>query len=134
MASVLLFLRLHEVLAIHARGIEEFGGTHGVRDAGALEAALMAAENRAYYEQATLTTCAATYAYHLTQAHAFLDGNKRVAAAVSEIFLELNGAELQATNDELVDFFLAIASGEVDRQKVEQWFLQRVAVKREPFQ
>jgi death-on-curing protein len=127
--SVFLFLRPHEVRAIHARGIEEFGGTHGVRDAGALEAALMAAENRAYYEQVTLTICAATYAYHLTQAHAFLDGNKRVAAAVAEIFLELNGAELRASNDELVDFFLAIAAGEADRQKVEQWFTERVFVK-----
>lgn len=68
MEGTLVFLRLHEVLAIHARGIEEFGGLHGVRDAGALEAALTAAENRVYYEQATLSTCAATYAYHLTQA------------------------------------------------------------------
>lgn len=132
MGSVLLFLRLHEVLAIHARGIDEFGGIRGVRDAGALESALAAAENRAYYEQATLTTCAATYAYHLTQAHAFLDGNKRVAAAVAEIFLELNSAELRASNDELVAFFLAIAASEVDRQQVELWFEQRVAVKQKP--
>jgi death-on-curing protein len=84
-----LFLRTYEVLAIHVRAIEEFGGLHGVRDAGALEAALTAAKNRVYYEQATLTTCPATYAYHLTQAHAFLDGNKRAAAAVAEIFLDL---------------------------------------------
>jgi len=103
----LLFLRTHEVLALHARAIEEFGGLHGVRDAGALEAALTAVENRAYYEQATLTICAATYAYHLTQAHAFLDRNKRVAAAVAEIFLELNGAELRTTDEQIVAVFLA---------------------------
>jgi death-on-curing protein len=53
------------VLAIHARAITEFGGVHGVRDEGALEAALTAAEYRTYYEQALLTICAATYAYHL---------------------------------------------------------------------
>ena len=128
----LLFLRTHEVLAIHARAIEEFGGLHGVRDAGALEAALRAAENRAYYEQATLTICAATYAYHLTQAHAFLDGNKRVAAAVAEIFLELNGAELRSTDDQIVALFLAIAAGQISRQDVEQRFAQRVALKQEP--
>ncbi len=132
MESTLLFLRTHEVLAIHAHAIEEFGGGHGVRDAGALEAALTAAENRAYYEQATLITCAATYAYHLTQAHAFLDGNKRVAAAVAEIFLELNGAELHTTNDEIVSLFLDIAAGQVARQDVEQWFAQRVAFKPKP--
>lgn len=100
MEGALLFLRMHEVLAIHARGIEEFGGLPGVRDAGALEAALTAAENRTYYEQATLITCAATYAYHLTQAHAF--------------------------NDEIVTLFLAIAAGQIARQDVERWFSQRV--------
>jgi death-on-curing protein len=124
-----LFLRTHEVLALHARAIEEFGGLHGMRDAGALEPALTAAENRAYYEQASLATCAATYAYHLTQAHAFLDGNKRLAAAVAEIFLELNGAELRTTDEEIVAVFLVIAAGQVSRQDVDQWFVQRVVVK-----
>jgi death-on-curing protein len=123
---------MHEVLAVHTRAIEEFGGLHGVRDVGGLEAALRAVEHRAYYEQATLTTCAATYAYHLTQAHAFLDGNKRVAAAVAEIFLELNGAELRATDDDVVALFLAIAAGQVARQDVEQWFAQWVVFKQEP--
>jgi death on curing protein len=120
------------VLAIHARAIEKFGGLHSVRDTRALEAALMAVANRAYYEQAPLTTCAATYAYHLTQAHAFLDGNKRVAAAVAEVFLELNGAELRTSNEEIVAMFLAIAAGQVSRQDVEQWFAQRVICKQEP--
>ena len=118
--------------AIQARAIEAFGGLHGVRDAGALEAALTAVENRADDEQATLTTCAATYAYHLTQAHAFLDGNKRVSAAVAEIFLELNGAELQTTDEEIVAVFLAIAAGQVSCQVVEQWFAQRVVFTQEP--
>jgi death-on-curing protein len=128
----LLFLRTYEVLALQARAIEEFGGLHGVRDVGALEAALTAAENRAYYEQASLSLCAATYAHHLTQAHAFLDGNKRLAAAVAEIFLELNGAELQATDEEIVAVFVAIAAGEVSHQDVEQWFAQRGVFKQEP--
>jgi death-on-curing protein len=109
--------------------MEVFGGLLGVRDEGAVETALIAAENRAYYEQASLTTCAVTYAYHLTQAHAFLDGNKRVAAAVAEIFLELNGAELRATDDQIVALFLAIAAGQLSRQDVEQWFAQWVVYK-----
>lgn len=102
-----------------------------MRDVGALEAALTAVENRAHYEQATVAICAATCAYHLTQAHAFVDGNKRVAAAVAEIFVELNTAELRATNEEIVTLFLAIASGQVSRQDVEQWFTQQVVLKKE---
>ena len=67
-----------DVLTVHARLIAETGGSVGLRDAGLLESALAAAENRHGYEAADLATCAATYAYHLTQAHAFIDGNKRV--------------------------------------------------------
>lgn len=121
-----LFLRKHEALDIHARLIGEFGGSHGLRDESALESALAAAENRDYYEGADLATCAATYAYHLSQAHAFFDGNKRIAAAVSEIFLEINGARLGATNEQIVSLFLDIAAGNRTRDQVEQFFLQYV--------
>ena len=70
-----------------------------------------------------MAVCAATYAYHLSQANAFLDGNKRVAAAVSEIFVELNGGYLNASNDQIVELFLAIAAGEKSRVEVEQIFV-----------
>jgi death-on-curing protein len=119
-----LFPRKQEVLDIHARLIEEFGGTHGLRDEGALESALLAAENREYYEAADLASCAATYAYHLTQAHAFVDGNKRIAAAISEIFLKINGAQLELANEQLVTLFLDIAASKLSRDEVEQVFKQ----------
>jgi death-on-curing protein len=121
-----LFLRKQEVLSIHAQSIQSFGGLPGVRDEGALESALAAVENRAYYESADLSTCAATYAYHLTQAHAFVDGNKRVAAAVAEIFLEVNGARLNATNEQLVTLFLGVAAGQLSRDDVVELFRQWV--------
>jgi death on curing protein len=117
-----LFPRKHEVLDIHAQLIEVFGGTHGLRDEAALESALTAAEKREYYENADLATCAATYAFHLTQAHAFVDGNKRIAAAVSEIFLELNEARLNATDEQIVTMFIDIAAGKLSRDEVEEFF------------
>lgn len=121
-----LFLRKQEVLGIQARLIKKFGGSQGLRDEGALESALAAAVNREYYERADLATCAATYAYHLSQAHAFVDGNKRIAAAVSEIFLEINGARLDATNEQIVGLFLDIAAGNLLREQVEQFFLEHL--------
>ena len=121
-----LFPRKKEALDIQARLVEEFGGGHGLRDESALESALAAAENREYYEGAGLAMCAATYAYHLSQAHAFVDGNKRIAAAVSEIFLELNGARLSATNEQIVSLFLDIAAGNLSCAQVEQFFLRWV--------
>ncbi len=124
-----MFLSKEEVLAIHARLIDVFGGSYGLRDEGALESALVAAKNRAVYENASPAVCAATFAYHLSQAHPFLDGNKRVAAAVSEIFLEINGARLNATNDEIVSLFLSIAAGSLSRDEVEEFFMGRVESK-----
>ena len=109
-----------DVLTIHARLIEETGGSSGLRDQGSLESALTAAENRYNYENADLITCAATYAFHLTQAHAFIDGNKRIAAAITETFLESNGSELTMTNNEVVQLFLNIAAGRLTREDVEK--------------
>ncbi len=115
-----------DVLAIHARLNAETGGSAGLRDEGALESALTAGENRQYYEGADLATCAATYAYHLSQAHAFNDGNKRIAAAVSETFLEVNDARLEMTNEEVVELFLNIAAGQLTRDDVEKVFREHV--------
>ena len=120
----MIFLDKHDILAIQEQLIEEFGGIHGIRDDDALESALAAVHNRVYYEQADLIVCSATYAYHLTQAHAFLDGNKRIGAAAAEIFLEINGASLQATNDQIVDLFLKIAAGKLSREDVETIFVR----------
>ncbi|HSV33403.1 MAG TPA: type II toxin-antitoxin system death-on-curing family toxin [Pyrinomonadaceae bacterium] len=109
-----------DVLAVHARLIAETGGRTGIRDEGLLESALAAAENRFNYEDADLVQCAATYAYHLTQAHPFVDGNKRVAAAITETFIESNGSELRINDDEVVELFLKIAAGTKSRDSVEE--------------
>lgn len=122
----MLFLSKQEIIDIHQQLINQFGGIHSLRDEGALESALAAAENRAYYENVGLAACAATYAWHLSQAHAFLDGNKRIAAAAAEIFLEINGAKLNAENEQLVALFLQIAGSEMSREDVENWFIKSV--------
>ena len=118
-----------DVLTIHARLIAETGGSGGVRDEGLLESALAAAENRHHYEGSDVVACAAAYAYHLSQAHAFVDGNKRVAAAITETFLETNGNRLSMTDDEVVKLFLDIASGALNRDQVEKELRERVETK-----
>lgn len=89
-----------------------------------LESALNAAANRYNYETEDLAKLAATFAYHLSQAHAFVDGNKRIAAVVSELFLKLNGAKINVTNDEIVELFLDIASSKLSRDDVEEKFAE----------
>ena len=124
----MIFPSKAKIIEYHAQQIECFGGSHGLRDEGALESALAAAENRYFYEKADVVLCAATYAYHLCQAHAFIDGNKRIAAEAAELFLEINRASLQASDEELEELILGIAAGQITREEVEQRFAQWVVL------
>lgn len=128
----MIFPEKLDVLTVHATLIAETGGTSGLRDEALLESALVTAKNRYHYEAADVVSCAATYAYHLTQTHAFWDGNKRVAAAITEAFLETNGFELMMSNEEIVTLFLAIASSQLSREEVEQRLRESVKIKTEP--
>jgi death-on-curing family protein len=84
---------LQEVLAIHELSIERYGGASGVRDMGAIEAALFRPQS-GYY--ADIIEEAAALIESLLINHPFVDGNKRTAFAVWYIFLEINGHLLAA--------------------------------------
>jgi death on curing protein len=84
----MLFPRKAEVLEIHRQLLEYFGGRPGLRDEGLLDSALLAAANRQHYEGADLATCAATYAFHLTRNHPFVDGRACARAVSGTVILE----------------------------------------------
>ncbi len=83
-----LFLSVDEVLAIHERVIDAFGGATGVRDLGLLESALFRPQS-GYYEN--LETMAAALFESLLINDPFIDENKRVAFFATDVFLRLNG-------------------------------------------
>ena len=85
------FLSVEEVEVLHHRSIARYGGTLGLRDRGGLEAAVDQPRNTFHYGQGDLFDVAATYAFHIAESQAFLDGNKRTAVAAAFVFLELNG-------------------------------------------
>lgn len=91
-----LYPTLNEVLVLHERLIARFGGKAGVRDLGLLESALMRPQT-GYYQ--SLSQQAAALLQSLTQNHAFIDGNKRVAFATAAIFLRMNGYRLKVDAD-----------------------------------
>lgn len=122
-------LDVFQVLALHERLIAESGGASGVRDFGALESALAQPEMTLGGEELcpTLIEKAGALAYSLCMNHPFVDGNKRVAHAAMEIFLVLNGLEINAPVDEQEKLFLDLASGKVSRKDLTEW-LQRKTV------
>jgi len=77
-----------EAMEMHRLLIDEFGGMHGLRDNGLLEAAIYRPQN-GYYDD--LIHEAAALMESLANNHAFLDGNKRISFAVTDTFLRMNG-------------------------------------------
>ncbi len=87
----LRFITLDETMQLHAKSLALFGGSEGVREPGLIESALASAVNERAYGRGDEFAVAAAYAFHLSQAQAFVDGNKRTAVAASMMFLRLNG-------------------------------------------
>jgi death-on-curing protein len=114
------------VLAIHNRLLSQFGGSEGIRDAGLLDSALARPKNRFAYAEAPLIlpALAAAYAFGICRNHPFVDGNKRTAMAVAMIFLEWNGAEVIATQEDAYLTFLGLAAGTVSEDELTAWFVQ----------
>ena len=101
------YIRVDDVLTIHADQIERYGGGEGIRDPGLLEAALFRSQT-GYYP--TLIDEAAALWESLSQNQTFVDGNKRTAFAATYVFLATNGLDITATDDEAQDFVLELYS------------------------
>jgi len=114
-----IFLSIENILSIHARMISEFGGMPGVADQGLLESAVSmpAAGFRGGFLHESLPAMAAAYLFHICKNHPFFDGNKRVAVVASEIFLNINGMQLDVDNEELKQLCLGVASGEISKDQ-----------------
>ncbi len=124
-----VFLSLEEVLDIHDWQIEHFGGASGLRDAGLLDSALAVPSSTfgGAYLHPTVIDMAAAYLFHLVENHPFVDGNKRVGAMSAAVFLDLNGQELTANDDEFTAMVLAVASGKMDKVEVVAFFKHHTA-------
>jgi death-on-curing protein len=119
-----IFLNLDEVLAIHAEMIRRYGGSHGIRDLGLLEAAIAVPEASfdGQYLHQGLAAMAAAYLFHVVLNHPFIDGNKRVGAAAADVFLGMNGCHLDASQDEYAAFVLAVAAGQAGKDAAIAFF------------
>ena len=116
-----VWVELDIVLAIHDEQLAEHGGQPGVRDPGLLESALGRPRNQFAYGEPSITRLAASYAFGISRNHPFLDGNKRTSLVVAELFLELNGYELIASDAQCVTTFLQLAAGELTEDQLAEW-------------
>lgn len=114
------------VLAIHEAQLAEHGGIAGIRDEGLLASALARPRNlEASGEDVDAASLAAAYAFGIARNHPFLDGNKRTAFVVMELFLDLNGFALNADDMDCISTMLALASGDLSEKMLSAWLRKK---------
>jgi death-on-curing protein len=122
------WLTVDGITAIHAQLITNYGGSHGLRDAGLLESAMSRARNLYEYEQASVPRMAAAYGWGLVKNHAFIDGNKRIALAAMVTFFRLNGYGMTCTEAEETAMILRAAASEIAEAEFVAW-VERIATR-----
>jgi death on curing protein len=116
------------VEAAHFDQVREHGGLLGVRDDGLLESALARPRHRWSFEpEADVSSLAASYGFGLSTNHPFLDGNKRIGFVAMNMFLLMNGWEIEAPEPEVIAVMLQVADGTLSEAGLVAW-IRSVAV------
>ena len=123
------YFSIEAVIAIHDDLVNKTRGSEGVRDMGLLSSALSAPfQSFGGYElYPEIYQKSARLAFGLVQNHAFIDGNKRIAAHMMLLLLRVNGVKLSYTQKELEDIFLRLASSELIFEDLTEWIINHSA-------
>jgi death on curing protein len=108
---------------IHADLIKRYGGSLGIRDRGLLASALAQPKTTAQkkFLHRTIFDKAAAYGFHVCRNHPFIDGNKRIAFVLMDIFLQKNGWTLKASEGEAYETMIQLASGNLTKLDLSAW-------------
>jgi len=111
------------VLIIHADLLQRYGGSAGLRDRNRLESALAQPKITVggRYAHKTIFDKAAAYGFHICMNHPFVDGNKRIAFALMDIFLQKNGWEITSEEEEAYSVMMLLASGKLTKAELSSW-------------
>lgn len=119
----MIWISAEDILLIHSRVIEGSGGLDGLRDSAGLEAAI-AAPMQTFDGQELYPSDIekiARLGFGLASNHAFVDGNKRISAMMTQLLLKWNGYDLTLRTGELADMFIAIADGTANGKDLLDW-------------
>ena len=119
------------MLAVHGRLLALHGGLSGLRDRGLLESAIARPrQHYSYSEKVDIIDMAALYTSGIVQNHPFVDGNKRAGFLAGVMFLELNGFDFIASEQDVIQSVLALAAGDIDETGYSAWLRSNVKRRR----
>lgn len=124
----MIWISAEDVILIHSRVIEGSGGLDGLRDRDGLEAAVSAPmqtfDGKELYP--TDIEKIARLGFGLASNHAFVDGNKRIGAMMTQLLLKWNGYDLTLRSGELAEMFIAIADGTAKEKDLLDWITRHL--------
>jgi death-on-curing protein len=130
------YLSAHDLLVIHQALLLEFGGMPGITEAGfgRLETAAAVPQHSMFGDDLypTLADKGAALLHAIIRNHPFSDGNKRAAVVALMVLLRLNGAALEASNDEVYELAIAASEGRMARDDLAAWVAARLVEQTRP--
>ncbi len=124
----MIWITAEDVIALHSQIIKRTGGIDGLRDRSGLEAAiatpLQSFDGEDFYP--TIIEKISRLGYGLAANHAFIDGNKRIGALMTQLLLQWNEYNLVLKKGELADMFIAIADGSADESELLKWIQNHI--------
>jgi len=124
----MIILTTDEIIEVHRKLIASTGGSHGLRDMGLLESAVLGCNQTFDGEDLypTIIEKASRMAYSICNNHPFVDGNKRVAVTAMLVILRMNDVTLSFTQEELIKLGLGIADSSISYEEIVEWVNQHV--------
>ena len=121
-----VFLQKDQILRLHKRAIDDYGGIMGMRDNGLFESAIAQPEASfgGVYLHDSIFLKAAAYFFHISQNQPFADGNKRTGFLSMYSFLKINGKELTVPNEVLYPYLIEVAEGRKTKEDLAK-FIER---------
>lgn len=124
----MIWITADDVIQIHSLVIQRSGGMDGLRERASLEAAVSAPMQSFGGQDLYPTTVEkiARLGYGLASNHAFVDGNKRIGAMMTQLLLKWNGFQMSLRSGELADMFIAIADGSAKESDLLDWIQEHL--------
>ncbi len=118
-----VFIPRYIIISIHEQLIDLYGGISGIQNEGLLDSALEQPKIifDGNYLHDSLIKMAAAYGFHLCMNHPFVDGNKRIALVAMDTFLQRNGYEISASEKEVYEVIIKLASGKLTKNELTVW-------------
>jgi death-on-curing protein len=118
-----VFIPKKVIILLHEQLIDRYGGTTGVRDENLLESAIEQPKTTfdGAFLHESLYDMAAAYGFHLCMNHPFLDGNKRIALVAMDVFLQKNGYEIIASEEETYEVMMKLSTGQLTKEALASW-------------